>query len=216
MASQDVTELIYKPVPHIYHRYPAEEDLYALFRAGATLTARLVSSAIDLTRPLGFRERGRRNLAAAQRAGVTVAESDRWPDYWAILTALLHDRYGVAPVHTLDEITRLHSLLSGHISLWAAFAPHGEMLAGTVIYKSPEVWHAQYIAASPAGKECGALAAVFRAVHDVAAAAGVRWFDFGTSCERGGHYLNAGLAGQKASFGARAVVYDTYRVAIGV
>lgn len=30
--------LIYKPVPHIYHKYPAEEDLYALFRAGGSLT----------------------------------------------------------------------------------------------------------------------------------------------------------------------------------
>ena len=40
--------VVYKPVPHIYHRAPAEEDLYALFRFGARLLRRDVSSAIRM------------------------------------------------------------------------------------------------------------------------------------------------------------------------
>lgn len=37
-------------------------------------------------------------------------------------------------------------------------------------------------------------------------------FDFGVSCEQEGRYLNEGLAAQKEGFGARAVVYDSYRI----
>ena len=33
-------KLVYKAIPSIYHRYPSEEDRYALFRNGASLTAR--------------------------------------------------------------------------------------------------------------------------------------------------------------------------------
>ncbi|MCF5965737.1 GNAT family N-acetyltransferase, partial [Xanthomonas perforans] len=35
-----VREVIYKPVPHIFHAYPAEEELYALHRLGAQLCRR--------------------------------------------------------------------------------------------------------------------------------------------------------------------------------
>src|SRR4051794_22681462 len=35
LAGRGIDEWIYKPLPHIYHSMPAEEDLYALFRAGA-------------------------------------------------------------------------------------------------------------------------------------------------------------------------------------
>jgi hypothetical protein len=39
-----------------------------------------------------------------------------------------------------------------------------------------------------------------------------KYFDFGISTEKGGAYLNSGLAAYKESFGARAVMYDTYEV----
>ena len=38
----------------------------------------------------------------------------------------------------------------------------------------------------------------------------VHFFDFGTSNEDSGDYLNAGLIQQKEGFGARAVCYDQY------
>jgi hypothetical protein len=41
-------EIIYKAIPHIFHKYPAEEDLYALFRNDANLYRRDISSVIDL------------------------------------------------------------------------------------------------------------------------------------------------------------------------
>ena len=46
---------IYKPIPHIYHKIPAEEDLYALFRLNASLVARGLSSTILQEDRLKFR-----------------------------------------------------------------------------------------------------------------------------------------------------------------
>lgn len=37
MRSDGIRRLVYKPTPHIYHRGPAEEDLFALFSTGRDL-----------------------------------------------------------------------------------------------------------------------------------------------------------------------------------
>ena len=49
-----VQSIVYRAIPHIYHRYPAEEDLYILVRLGAQLTARSISSVIPLDDRLPF------------------------------------------------------------------------------------------------------------------------------------------------------------------
>ena len=59
-----VRSLVYKPIPHIYHRLPSEEDLYALFRYGARLSARNISSTILFDHPLHWKKD---RLTAIQR-----------------------------------------------------------------------------------------------------------------------------------------------------
>lgn len=208
LAEQGFRRLVYKPVPHIYHRYPAEEDLYVLFRRGARQTQANLSAAIDLTQPLPFDRGNRHNLNVAGRSGVTVAPSDDWAAYWNILGAVLLERHGLSPVHTLDEIQLLHSRFPENISLWGAFV-EDRMVAGTVLFDSDMVTHAQYIASSDEGRRTKALPALFHTVIAHAQNAGKRYFDFGVSTEDGGAYLNKGLMSQKSRLGGRAVVYPT-------
>lgn len=212
MASTGIDTCIIKPVPHIYHRYPAEEELYALYRAGAVLRGRQVSATVDLTCPLPFRKDLRHKLALATRAGMTCRQSDRWADFWPLLTAVLHERHDATPVHSLDEITRLHAAFPDNILLWAAESPAGDLLAGTVLYITDTCVHSQYIAAGTEGRAQGAVGALYGAIIAEYAGGQRRWLDFGVSCEAGGAILNHGLAEQKASFGARATVYDCYEV----
>jgi len=215
LRADGVTELTYKPVPHIYHKYPAEEDLYALWRAGAVVTARQVSSTIDLRAPLPPRKDQRHKLALAARAGLKTGPSERWADFWAILESVLATRHGTRPVHTLAEITRLHAAMPDRIELWGAESADGRLVAGTVLYLTDTVVHSQYIASGEEGRAAGAVGAMYAAIADRYTAEGRRrWLDFGTSCEDGGRVLNAGLAEQKASFGARATIYDTYTLSI--
>ena len=211
IADSGIKRLEYKPIPHIYHRYPAEEDLYVLFSRGAQQVEANLSAAIDLVRPLPFDRGNRHNLNVAERAGVNVSLSDRWEDFWEILTQVLHERHGLSPVHTVDEIKLLYSRFPEQIKLWGATI-NDRLVAGTVIFDTEMVAHAQYIAANDEGRQTKALAALFSTVIAQAQADGRRYFDFGVSTERGGAYLNEGLMAQKCRLGARAVIYPVYEL----
>ncbi len=152
--------IVYRAIPHIYHRYPAEEDLYVLTRLGATLVARSISSVIPLDDRLPFRTLRRRQLKKALASSLTIAEDEDFASYWPILEENLHERYGVSPVHSLEEITRLHSNFPRQISLFRV-CDGAETLGGCIVYEINEVAHVQYIAASPRGKKCGALDLLF-------------------------------------------------------
>ena len=200
--------LHYKTVPSIYHRIPAEEDRYALFRAGAPLARRDVLSVIPAGRRGPVQARRRRGAAKAERHGVVVAEAREWGPYWAMLSDHLQARYGVAPVHTLAEIELLRGRFPDCIRLFEARLG-GEVVAGAVVFESVMVAHVQYIASSGRGRETGALDAVFRhLIEDVFA--DKPYFDFGISNEDQGRILNRGLIAQKEGFGGRAVVHDFY------
>ena len=205
-------EWIYKPIPHIYHRAPAEEDLYALFRQEATLVARGVSAAIAGGNTLPMQELRRRGVKKAAANNVTYEESDALPEFWGILEEVLAMRHDCKPVHTVAEMERLRVAFPDNIRLFVAKAD-GRVVAGTLIYETEQVAHAQYIATSAEGRSMGALDGLFcHLITEVFAEK--RYFDFGISTEQGGRYLNEGLAFQKEGFGARAVVYDTYKVKI--
>lgn len=209
-----IIHIVYKPVPHIYHRYPCEEDLYALFRTGAQLVESSISTTIDLDQPLPFDRGNKRNLNHAIKNGVEVGESTRWVDFWQVLDSLLVGKYGRHPVHSLEEINLLKSRFPDNIKLFTATQGE-ELLAGVVMYYcGNEVAHSQYIASTDRGRELKALTLLFDHLINESAQAGYRYFDFGISTENGGRYLNEGLVRQKCRLGGRGIVYNTYKLTI--
>lgn len=201
---------IYKPIPHIYHRAPAEEDLYALFRQEAVLKARGASSAIERERNIPMQNLRRRGARKASNNNVTYTEGANLKEFWPILEEVLAKKHGCGPVHSIDEMELLKATFPENIRLFVAQVD-GQVVAGTVIYETETVAHAQYIAASDYGRSIGALDGLFSyLITEVFA--GKAFFDFGVSTEQGGRYLNEGLAFQKEGFGARTIVYDTYAI----
>lgn len=198
----------YSPSPHIYHRLPAEEDLYALFRCGASLSARKISSVVESAHPLKWRNIRKTGIRKAMSEGITIERSDNFVDFWEILSDNLANKYSAQPVHSLEEIVRLHDLFPDKILLYSA-NKGGKMLAGVVMYVMPTVAHCQYISANPEGKEVGALDLLFHHLLKEVYT-DLPYFDFGTSNEDGGLYLNESLIYQKEGFGGRAICYDTY------
>jgi len=206
----DIDTLIYKPVPHIFHKYPAEEDLYTLFRDKADIESVQISSVIDLEDALPFDQNARRGSAKARKAGLCTRESSDFSSFWQILTEVLAERHNTVPVHSLDEIEMLAARFPENIRLFGIY--EGEkMVAGTVLYISHKVAHTQYIATNDFGRKNGALALLFGTLTEQFKNS-VRYFDFGTSNEDGGLVLNNGLVRQKCGFGARAVAFNTYKV----
>ena len=209
LGRQGFRKVVYKTVPHIYHRVPSEEDWFSLFSiCRAQLVDRSISSTIDLLQPLKWRRDRKYGVNRAFANGVQVGESSDWAGFWQVLESNLMHKYGAKPVHTLWEIELLHSRFPDNIRLFTA-ERNGQILGGTVIYLSPMVAHAQYISASPEGKALRVIDALFDYIlHECDWP--VRYFDFGTSNEEDGHILVEPLIYQKEGFGGRAVCYDTY------
>ena len=213
MKDNGLKRLVYKAVPHIYHRYPCEEDLYALFRHHASLIETNISTTIDLSCPLPLDRGNKSGANAARKAGITVGPSEDWQQYWHLLSSLLDERYDTRPVHTLDEILLLQSRFPDDIRLYTATLD-GELLAGVVMYLSAPVAHCQYIGASPRGKESKALTLLFDYLIQESTRLGYRYFDFGISNEDHGRYLNEGLVQQKSRLGGRGIVYNTFEITL--
>lgn len=211
-AADGVETLVYKPIPHIYHKYPAEEDLYAVFRCGGVLSECNVASTIDLSRPIRFNNGSRCHMRKCLAGGVIVGEETDPADFWHVLAELLRSRYGTEPVHSLDEMRLLQSRFPGRICCFGARSADGELLGGILLYFCGETVHSQYTAATEQGKRLGVLALLYDYVirHECGDA---RYFDFGTCNENHGLYLNEGLIQQKNGMGGRAIVYPTYRIA---
>lgn len=206
VRSQSVRQLVYKPVPHIYHRYPAEEDLYALFHSGARLVRRQVSTAIDLSMPMLYNKNTRRKLKDEKRA--TIQISYRLDDFWRVLGQLLREKHDTAAAHTLTEITLLRSRFPDNIVLVTA-EENGDVIAGAVLYLTDTVVHLQYAASDARGRALNAFPALYTYVMQNICQ-GRRYLDFGTSDGRQPGTLNHGLLQHKYGLGGRAVVYDTY------
>ncbi len=213
LRNKGFTHFRYKCVPRIYQRYPADEDRYALFRHAAIQVACNLSSTIPMGNPLRFAELRRRGIKKAVKANLRVVECSEFAPFWEVLSSNLTSRYAVAPVHTVAEITYLHAHFPEQIRLFTTIDEAGEVLAGCVVFDTPEVAHAQYISASPQGKACGALDLLFDQLINTTFVA-KRWFDFGQSTEEMGHYLNTGLISQKEGFGGRGVVYEIFEITL--
>lgn len=203
--------LRYKAIPHLYQARPSQDDLYALFRLGARRSRCDLSCAIDLADRAAPSERRRRGLKKALKSvsvvsGVALAQA-----LWRVLSDNLERKHGAAPVHSVDEIEQLLALFPEQIELFCAEMA-GRVEAGIVVFKMRAIWHAQYIAASEAAYSVSALDAVFDHAITAAAAAGVRYFDFGTSNECEGTVLNESLYQYKHEYGGGGAVHEYYDI----
>jgi hypothetical protein len=198
-------KVIYKAMPYIYHQYPSQEDLYALFLQNAHVYRRDLSTCIDLPTALPFTALRRRRMRRAK--GLSLQPSSDYEGFMGVLSEAL-ERHGVKPVHSSAELAYLAGQFPEHIQLFTA--THGQnLLAGVVVYHQGNWAHAQYIAASAEGKAKGALDRLFQHLlqnvfpHK-------KYFNFGISTENQGLLLNKGLVFHKEGFGGRGICHDFY------
>jgi hypothetical protein len=211
LRTEGMKHVVYKAIPWIYHRLSAEEDLYALYHeCRARIIARDYSTNIFLGAGLRWERVRRRGVVRAERAGIRVETSNSYGDFWQVLTDNLGEKYGVCPVHSLQEIELLHGRFPQHIVLYQAVRD-GIVLGGVVLYVTPQVVHAQYSSATAEGKRLGAIDAIYDCImhRDYK---DYPYFDFGRSTENpDGSGLNESLVFQKEGFGARGLCYDIYK-----
>lgn len=211
LRSEGVRTLIYKTIPYIYHSYPADEDIYALFRYGGQLYSTLISTAVSLQENrLAFNENATRGIKYALKHGVIIEHTNDYSQYWDLLSSLLFEKYKTKPVHSLAEILLLKKRFPENIKLYVA-RKEDEIVAGAVIFFTKNVAHAQYIATSEKGRILKALPLLFDYVITNECNM-CEYFDFGTSNEDSGRIINNGLIRQKTGMGGRGVAYNTFKI----
>lgn len=209
LRAEGLKAVVYKPVPWIYHQQPSEEDLYAIIQVCDVRITRGLSSAITrehLNEWYRIRQNG---VQKAKKAGVRIEQTEDYHSFWHILSNNLRERYGLNPVHTVEEIELLHQRLPENIRLFVA-KEEQQTIGGCVLYVTGRVVHSQYIAASPRGRELHALDLLFEEVI-AQSLKNHAYFDFGISTEKQGTYLNQQLIYQKEGFGGRGICYEWYK-----
>lgn len=208
---------VYKSVPGIYHKIPSAEDDYFLWRHGASTTVCNLASVVDYGSTIDFKaEYCRRNaLTRLSAQGVRLDMKAGLREFWPLLTEHLAEKYGAKPVHTLNEMERLQQAFPHNISCAAAIDNDGRMLAGVVMYVAGQVAHVQYSTATERGQRLGAQDFLYLSlINHYRTVPGIRFFDFGTSNEQGGRWLNNTLNRYKEGFGARGVIYKECRLTV--
>ncbi len=213
LKEMGLESIVYKTIPHIYHRQPAEEDRYSLYANGARLITVDASTYVNLSSPLKMPKGRKAQISRAKREGVSVEILTEQKDYDAFIeleNAVLESKHGTRAVHTSDELKMLHDRFPDNIHLYGALK-NGSLIAGTIIFEYERVIHTQYMATNEEARMIGALDLVVTTVIDKYKD-NKKWLDFGISTEHGRVYLNEGLISQKEGFGGRTGVYEIWEL----
>lgn len=208
----DIQEIIYKQIPHIYHKIPAEEDLYSLFCINASINKIEAATVIDLQNRPKIQKGRKAQITRAKREGVIFEESDEFEKFINLENDVLGEYHNATAVHTGKELELLHNRFPEQIKLYVG--KHGEdIVAGCLLFVYENLVHTQYLAANDWARENGALdLVIFTLIEKFKD--NKKWFDFGKSTEGDGKILNKGLISQKEGFGGRSFVYQTWKIAL--
>lgn len=213
--SNGCSRLVYRAVPLHLHRKPDQVDLYALWKMGARLVRRDLWNVVDVSAEDGTAQGRHKRLRRPPEGGLQVVRDGSEASYrafHAMLCESLAERHAVKPVHSPDEMIDLQQRFPEAISLWRAVDGDGECLAGVWTFDLGTVRHGQYGASTARGRRFTAQDLVLKACIADCAAAGGRYFSFGTSTENQGTVLNEGLFAYKSRFGAGAILQDFYEL----
>jgi hypothetical protein len=197
--------------PSFYANFSSDELNYALFLADAKLVRRDTNAVIDLQKKFSISKGRMEGVSKAQKENLIIKEESNFELFWnAILISNLSKTHSAKPVHSLQEIENLHQKFPHNIRQFNVY--HNEkIIAGTTIFVTKNVAHAQYISGNA---DKGRLGSVDFLYHHLLTEVfkSKNFFDFGISNENQGKNLNQGLSYWKESFGTNIVVQDFYEV----
>jgi hypothetical protein len=207
-----VDKIFIKAIPSIYPTKPSEEIKYVLFLMEAKLIRRDSLSVVDMQQPLKISKGRLEGVKKGIRNNLKIVEEPNFELFWnEIMIPNLEVKYNVKPVHSAQEISLLQAKFPKNIRQFNVYF-EGKIVAGTTIFESKQVAHAQYISANETKNELGSLDYLYH--HLVTTIFKQKAFlDFGISNEYQGKKVNEGLLFWKESFGASTVVQDFYEVA---
>ena len=213
LKEHNIASLLYKRVPSIYHLYPSDEDLYALFRNNAKLIRRDIATTIDFSaEPIKLPKGRKAQISRAKREGVVVESSEDFKNFIDLENQILVSYHNTKAVHSAEELKILHANFPNEIQLFVSKL-EDKTIAGGLLFVCQNLVHFQYLVADETARRIGALDLLISNLIEKYSK-DKRYFDFGISTEQEGTYLNEGLIAQKEGFGGRGIAYDFYEIAL--
>lgn len=211
LNENQIDKLNLKLIPSIYCNSFSEEIEYSLFLLKAQLIRRDCLSVINLLNLNSFSKIRIRGVKKGAINNLIIKEVNDFDEFWTkILIPNLEYKHNTKPVHNLDEITKLKKIFPKNIRQFNVY-DKDEIIAGTTIFESQNVAHAQYISGNGSIAINGSLDYLYDNLIKVVYK-DKKFIDFGISNEDQGERLNNGLSYWKESFGASIIVHDYYEV----
>jgi hypothetical protein len=205
-----ISTLYYKSVPAHYHRGLGLEEQYIFFLINAEIYRCDTCFVIDNQQFSGYNHRRTRSIKKAAKHQHRIENTD-FVQFWEeILIPNLEERFGVKPVHSLQEISLLKSRFPENIFQYNIFLDE-KIAAGVTIFKTDTTAHAQYISTNEWGKSTGAVDLLFDYLIREAFA-DLHFFSFGIANEQQGKALNWGLTEWKESFNPLVFPQQFYKI----
>lgn len=212
LKDQGISDLHLKLLPDMYCKSPSQEIDYLLFLLQAECTRVDLSSTISRLENHRIRSSGRKDgFRKGENHQLEIREDNEFKAFWEqILEPQLMATHGVKPVHTWQEIQKLHQAFPKQIKQVNVYHKD-KIVGGTTLFLTEEVVHTQYIAANMQRQQLGTLDYLFFHLIEEEYK-NATYFDFGISTTAQGKELNKGLLYWKESFGGQAQVHRFYRI----
>lgn len=201
-----------KLLPKIYHKLPSDEIDYLLFLTKAKLYRTDITTCIQMSNRLKITSKNRlRGIKRAYKQKLQIVEEPNFGPFWSnILIPNLKEKHNVNPVHNIAEIEFLHKNFPNNIRQFNVYKG-AELVAGSTIFETATVAHAQYISANNSKQKLGGLDMLFNYLIGTVFKHKL-YFDFGISNVINGKHVNLGLINWKESYGAQSVAHQFYKV----
>ena len=206
-----IEQLILKLLPKIYHSLPSDEIDYLLFMLESKLQKKETLSVLKQKGNIKISSNRLEGVKRGQRHQLIIKEETNFDEFWnQILIANLNGKYGVNPVHSLEDIQNLKINFPHHIRQFNVYDKN-KIVAGTTIFESKHVAHCQYISGDENKNTLGSLDYLHH--HLITEVfKDKKYYDFGSSNEDYGIKINEGLQYWKEGFGARTIIHEFYSI----
>jgi len=208
---QGISHLEMRIIPSFYNTLPSDEMEYFMFKANATLFKRDIVMLVDYRNKKRFQKNRREGINRAIRNKLRIEIDTDFEGFWnEILIPNLKGKHQSSPVHRLEEITLLASRFPQQI-LQVNVYKENKIVAGSTVFLTKTTIHPQYVSGNEDKNADGSIDFLYDFLinkWDI----GKHYFDFNTSSENNGTFLNQGLIFWKESCGARSFVTNNYLV----
>lgn len=207
--AQGICEIVYKPIPGYLCKTINDIEHYVFNILNAQVTKVDTSFVIDYRNELKFQERRRRSVKKGEKANTEIKADNDFAAYWnSILVPNLRNKFGSAPVHSLEEIQMLHQRFPEQIKQVNAYI-NNEIVAGVTLFEFNGCIHCQYISSNDFGRDSGAIDLLFNNLIQLYQQHKT-FFGLGTA-NNNGNDINIGLCEWKEGWGAKIHAHFHYK-----